>query len=124
MSWLTHRAALIAACLLACAGCAGRYDVARANHFDGAEATGPARKLVVVVDVRNEYGASDEQVRDCVGRAGRCGAEAVVVPWAPSTGERRGGAGAVPADEVVRIARSTAATPPARWTSAIAGGGS
>jgi hypothetical protein len=105
MSWLTRHAALISACLLACAGCAGRYDVARANHYDGADATRPARKLVMVVDARNEYGASDEQIRGCVGRAVRCGAEAVVVPWRPSTGERRGGAGALPADEVVRIAR-------------------
>jgi hypothetical protein len=105
MSWLTCRAALICACLLACAGCAGRYDVARANHFDGAEATGPARKLVVVVDARNEYGASDEQVRDCVGRAVRCAAEAVVVPWRPPTAERRRDADSIPAGEVVRIAR-------------------
>src|SRR5436305_9620578 len=106
---LSCRSTLLAAVLLAAGGCAGRYDAARANHYDGPGAPKAARKLVVVVDARNGYGASEQQIRDCVGRAVRDGAEAVVVPWgapgAKGATTRRGAPDAVPADDVVRIAR-------------------
>jgi hypothetical protein len=97
------------AALVLCTGCQ-KYNRVKVEHFDG-ETRQPVKHLVVLISAENEWGASQNQIRDSVRRAVAKVPQKLVVDFKPAdqAPSQRADRAAAAEAEAVGIARSQGA---------------